>query len=97
MSKMKIRRKTRTTRTRKCLETKPFSKNLIQTINSWEVSLVRYSGPFLKWKREELGQINQKTRKLMTMHKTLHRLYGVKKRRREGGIASIRDCVDVSI
>ena len=44
------------------------SRNLIKGINTWAVSLVRYSGPFLKWTREELKQMDQRTRKLMTMH-----------------------------
>ena len=39
-------------RTRKLLETKPSSRNLIKGINTWAVSLVRYSGPFLKWTRK---------------------------------------------
>ena len=59
-------------RTRKLLETKLSSKNLIKGINTWAVSLVRYSGPFLKWSRDELRHMEQRTRKLMTMHKTLH-------------------------
>ena len=33
---------------------------------------VRYSRPFLKWAREELEHMDQRTRKLMTMHKALH-------------------------
>ena len=41
-------------------------------IDNWSVHLVRYSGPFLKWTREELKQMDQRTRKLMIMHKTLH-------------------------
>ena len=36
-------------RTRKILETKLSSRNLIKGINNWAVLLVRYSGPFLKW------------------------------------------------
>ena len=36
-------------RTRKLLETKLNSRNLIKRINTWAVPLVRYSGPFLKW------------------------------------------------
>ena len=52
-------------------ETKWHSRNLIKRINTWNVSLVRYSVPFLRWTREELKQIDQKTRKLMTMHKAL--------------------------
>ena len=41
-------------RTRKLLETKLSGRNLIKGINTWAVPLVRYSGPFLKWTREEL-------------------------------------------
>ena len=89
-------------RTRKLFETKLSSKNLIKGINTWAVPLVRYPGPFFKWIREELKQMDQRTRKLMTMHKTLHprddvgRLYVSRK---EGGreLASIEDTVDASI
>ena len=89
-------------RTRKILKTKLSSRNLIQGINTWAVPLVRYSGPFLKWTRDELKQMDQRTRKLMTMHKALHprddneRLYVPRK---EGGrgLASIEDSVDASI
>ena len=59
-------------RTRKLLETKLSSRNLIKGINTSAVPLVRYSGPFLKWTREELKQMDQRTRKLMTIHKGLH-------------------------
>ena len=75
-------------RARKLLETKLNSRNLIKGINIWAVPLVRYSGAFLKWTREELKQMHQRTRKLMTMHKALHprddvdRLYVSRK---EGG------------
>ena len=89
-------------RTRKLLETKLNSRNLIKGINTWAVPLVKYSGPFLKWTRDELRQMDQRTRKLMTMHKALHhrddvdRLYVPRK---EGGrgLASIEDSVDTSI
>ena len=57
-------------RIRKLLETKLSCRNHIKGINTWTVPL-RYSGPFLKWTREELKQIDQRTRKLMTMHKAL--------------------------
>ena len=59
-------------RTRKLFETKLNCRNLIKGINSWAVPLVRYSGPFLKWTRDELKQMDQRTRKLMTMHMALH-------------------------
>ena len=73
-------------RTRKLIETKLFSRNLIKGINTWAVSLVRYSGPFLKWTREELKQMDQRTRKLNVF-------------RKEGGrgFASIEDSVDALI
>ena len=72
------------------------SRNLIKGINTWTVPHIRYSGPFLKWTREELKQMDQKTRKLMTMHKALHprdddeRLYLWR-------LTSIEDSVDASI
>ena len=89
-------------RTRKLLETKLNCRNLIKGINTWAVPLVRYSGPFLKWTRDELKQMDQIRRKLMTMHKALHprddvdRLY---MSRKEGGsgLASIEDSIDASI
>ena len=59
-------------RTRKLLETKLCNRNLIKGINTWAVLLVRYSGLFLKWTREDRKQMDQRTRKLMTMHKALH-------------------------
>ena len=45
-------------RTRKLLEPKLYCRNLIKGINTWAVSLVRYSGPFSKWTREELKQMD---------------------------------------
>ena len=89
-------------RTRKLLETNLSSRNLIKGINTWAVLLVRYSGPFLKWTREELKQMDQRTRKLMTMHKALHprddvdRLY-VSRKEGQRGLVSIEDTVDASI
>ena len=59
-------------RTRKLLQAKLYSRNLIKGINTWPVPLVRYSEPFLKWNRCELKQMDQRTRKLGTMHNTLH-------------------------
>ena len=89
-------------RTRNLLETKLSGRNLIKGINTGAVLLVRYSGPFLKGTRDELKQIDQRTRKLMTMHKALHprddvdRLY-VSRKEGGRGLASIEDSVDASI
>ena len=89
-------------RTRKLLETKLNNRDLIKGINTWAVPLVRYSGPFLKWTRDEPKQMDQRTRKLMTMHKALHTRDDVDRlhvSRKEGGrgLASIEDSVDASI
>ena len=89
-------------RTRKLLETKLSRKNLIKGINTWAVPLVRYSGSFLKWTTDELKQMGQRTRKLMTMNKALHprddvdRLY-VSRKEGGRGLASIEDSVDAPI
>ena len=89
-------------RTRKLLETKLSSRNIIKEINTWAVPLDRYSGPFLKWTREELKQMDQRTRKLVTVHRALHprhdfdRLY-VSRKEGGRGLASIEDSVDASI
>ena len=66
------------------------------------IPLVRYSGPFLKLIRDELKQMDQRTRKLMTLHKALHPRDDVERlyvSRKEGGrgLASIEDSVDASI
>ena len=89
-------------RTRKLLETKLYSRNLMKAINTWAVPLLRYLGPFLKWTRENLKQMDLRTRKLMIMHKALHprnvvdRLYVSSK---EGGreLVGIEDSVDTLI
>ena len=89
-------------RTRKLLESKLNSRNLIKGINTWAVPLVRYSGPFLKWTRDEIKQMDQRTRKLITMNKELHprddvdRLY-VSRKEGGRGLASIEDSVDALI
>ena len=59
-------------KTRKLHETKLSSRNPIKRVNTWAVLLVRYLGPFLKWTRNELKEIDQRIRKIMTMHKALH-------------------------
>ena len=81
-------------RTRKLLEPKLYSRNLDP--------LVKYSGPFSKWTREDLKQMDQRTRKLITMHMALRprdnvdRLY-VSRREGGRGLDSIEDSVDTSM
>ena len=87
---------------KKLLETKLNSRNLIKGINTWAVPPVRYSGPFLKWTRNELKPMDQRTRKLISIHKALHHRDDVDRiyvSRKEGGrrLASIEDSVDATI
>ena len=85
-------------RARKVLKTWLYCRNLVKGINNWAVPIVRYLGPFSKRTREDLKPIDQRTRKLMTMHKAFHlrdvfdRLYVFRR-----GLASIVDSVDTSI
>ena len=89
-------------RTRKLLKTKLYSRNLIKWINTCAVLLVRCYGPFLKWTRDELKQMDQRTRKRTTPHKPLpprddvDRIYMSRKVERRG-FARIEDSVDASI
>ena len=78
--------------------TKKTSWNLLKAINTGAVSL---DGPFINWTRNELRQMNQQIRKVMTIHTTLYsrddidRLYVI--RQEEIGVAKIEDWVDGAI
>ena len=86
-------------RVRKVLKLKCNGSNTIKAINIWAISLVRYSRAFSDWTREKLREMDLKTRKLMTMHGTLHlrahtsRLY-IHKKDGGGSLISIEDYVD---
>ena len=86
-------------RTRKLFETKLSSRNLVKGKHTWDVPPVRYSGLFLEWARDELKKMDQRKRKLITMHKALHprddvdRLYVSRKEGRRG-FASIEDYIE---
>ena len=59
-------------RVRKVLETKLNSGNVFKAINTSAVSVVRYSVGFLGWSRLQLEEIDNRTRKLLTIHKEFH-------------------------
>ena len=59
-------------RVRKVLETKLNSGNVFKAINTWAVSVVRYSAAFLGWSKLQLEQIDRRTRKFLTMHNGFH-------------------------
>ena len=59
-------------RLRKVLKSKLNGGNLVRGVNSWAVSLLRYSAAFVSWRKSELQAIDRKTRKLFTISEALH-------------------------
>ena len=53
-------------------ETKLNSGNVFKAINTWAVSVVRYSAAFLGWSKLKLGEIDRRMRKLLTMDNGFH-------------------------
>ena len=47
-------------------------RNKILAINTWTVSVLRYGAVILKWTTDELKNMDQKSRKIMTMHGAFH-------------------------
>ena len=89
-------------RVRKVFQSKLNGGNTIKAVNTWAVSLLRYGAAFVSWTREELRDMDRKTRKMMNMNNALHprdsvvRLYLPRK---EGGrgLISVEDCVDQAV
>ena len=88
-------------RLKKVLKSKSNGGNLVQGVNTWVVSLLRYSAPFISWRKCELQTIDRKTRKLFTIYGGLHpksdvdRLYIPRK----GGTSLIatEHCVELAV
>ena len=59
-------------RLRKVLKWKLNGGNLVRGVNTWAVSLLRYSAAFVSWRKSELQAIDRKTRKLFTIYGALH-------------------------
>ena len=66
--------------------------------NSWAVAIIRYGAGVLKWRVDELKELDRKTRKLLKMHQGLHpkrdvdRLY-VSRKEGERGLMSFESTV----
>ena len=89
-------------RVRKVLETKLNGGNIIKAINSWAIPVLRYSAPFLKWRKTELQELDRRTRKLLTMHNAHHPKSNVERiyiPRKEGGrgLLNVEDTVNTAI
>ena len=59
-------------RLRKVLKSKLNGGNIVRRVNTWAVSLLRYSATFVSWRKSELQAIDRKTRKLFTIYGALH-------------------------
>ena len=76
--------------------------NLVQGVNTWIVSLFRYSGAFVSWRKCELQAIDRKTRKLFTIYGGLHSksdtdtLY-IPRKDGARGLIAIEDCVELAV
>ena len=89
-------------RLRKVLKSKMNGGNSVRGVNTWAVSLLRYSAAFVSWTKSELQAIDRKTRKLLTIYGALHpksdvdRLYIPRK---EGGrgLISTKHCVELAV
>ena len=89
-------------RLRKVLKSKLNGGNLACGVNVLTVSLLRYSGAFVSWRKNKLQAIDRKTRKLFTIYGALHPKSDVDTlyiSRKEGGrgLISIEDCVELAI
>ena len=76
--------------------------NLVRGVNTWAVSLLRYSAAFVSWRKSELQGIDRKTRNLFTIYGALHPKLDVDRLyipRKEGGrgLISTEDCVELAI
>ena len=54
------------------MKSKLNGRNKILAANTWAVSLMRYGAGILRWTKNELQEIDRKTRKVMTISKELH-------------------------
>ena len=73
-------------------------KNKIRAANIWAASLMRYGAGTVKWNKEELQEIDRKSRKIMTMNKELHPRSDVARicvprKKGERGVISFESCV----
>ena len=89
-------------RLRKVLKSKLNGRNLVHGVNTWAVSLLRYSATFVGCRKSEVHATDRKTRKFFTIYGVLHpksdveRLYIPRKEGGRGSI-SIENCVELAI
>ena len=75
-------------RLKKILKSRLNGKNIIIAINTWAVSLLRYGAGLINWTKNELQELDRKTRKKLTMYGAFHPKSNVNRlylTRQEGG------------
>ena len=87
-------------RVKKILKSKLNGGNTIKAINSRAVSIIRYGAGIVDWTKEELQEMDRKTRKLLTINRALHPQADVDRlylKRSEGGrgMIGVEDCVTI--
>ena len=73
---------------KKILKSRLSGKNIIIAINTWAVSLLRYGAGLINWTKNELQELDRKTRKKLTMYGAFHPKSNVNRlylTRKEGG------------
>ena len=89
-------------RLKKVLKSKLNEGNLVQGVNTWTVSLLRYSAAFISWRKCELQATDRKTRKLFTIYGGLHpksdvdRLY-IPRKDGGRGLIAFEDCAELAV
>ena len=87
-------------RVRQVLKSKLNSVNTVSATNSRAVAVVNYSAGVVHWRKDELQEIDWKTRTLLTIYRTYHpqsdkdRLY-VKRKTGGRGLISVEDAVNI--
>ena len=84
---------------RSALKSKLNAGNVFQAINIWAVPTLRYGAGIIQWTKEELQQMDRKTRKPIAIYGRLHLRSCVDTpyipRRDTGrGLVSVEDCVE---
>ena len=86
-------------RVRSAVKSKLNAGNVFQAVNIWAVPTVQYGPAIIQWTKEELQQMDWKTRKLITIYGGLHprpcvdRLYMPRSDERRG-LVSVKDYVE---
>ena len=87
---------------RKVLKSNLNDENLVSGVNTWAVSLLKYSVAVVSWRKSKMQPIDRGTRKLFTIHGALDpksdvdRLY-IPRKKGGRGLISIEDIIELAV